>query len=194
MKVAEARDKDIILRIYQDEMAESPRDWDNLGTMVCWHRNYNLGDVHEFNSPEYFQEWLGENGSLVLPLILLDHSGLSISTSREWPYNCPWDAGQVGWIYATYDKIREEYGDVSPDSMDKARKLLRSEVDTYDQYLQGDVYAFSLYKVEHCDLKHEHEEHIDGCCGFFGHVWEENGMIEHVGEEYRYLFDELEDC
>ena len=27
-----------------DEDAESSREWDNLFTMVCWHRRYNLGD------------------------------------------------------------------------------------------------------------------------------------------------------
>lgn len=32
------------INIYQDEMAESPRDWDNIGKMVCKHRDYYLGD------------------------------------------------------------------------------------------------------------------------------------------------------
>lgn len=28
-----------------DTYPESPRNWDNLGTMVCWHRRYTLGDI-----------------------------------------------------------------------------------------------------------------------------------------------------
>uniref|UniRef100_A0A6M3Y250 Uncharacterized protein n=1 Tax=viral metagenome TaxID=1070528 RepID=A0A6M3Y250_9ZZZZ len=32
------------INIYQDEMAEDPRDWDNIGQMVCKHRDYYLGD------------------------------------------------------------------------------------------------------------------------------------------------------
>ena len=32
------------LEIYQDCDAESPREWDNIGTMLCWHSRYNLGD------------------------------------------------------------------------------------------------------------------------------------------------------
>lgn len=32
------------LKIEQDEFDNNPREWDNLGTMVCWHRNYKLGD------------------------------------------------------------------------------------------------------------------------------------------------------
>lgn len=42
------------LRIEQDEIDDNPRDWDNLGHMVCWHRDYNLGDQHKFESPEDF--------------------------------------------------------------------------------------------------------------------------------------------
>ena len=43
------------IHIEQDEDAESPREWDsNIGTMVCWHKNYNLGDEHNFSSPEDF--------------------------------------------------------------------------------------------------------------------------------------------
>lgn len=33
-----------LISIYADESPESPRDWDNLGTMTCWHRRYILGD------------------------------------------------------------------------------------------------------------------------------------------------------
>lgn len=32
------------IQISHDEMAESPREWDSLGTMACFHRRYTLGD------------------------------------------------------------------------------------------------------------------------------------------------------
>lgn len=35
------------IRIEQDDNPESPREWDNVGTMVCFHDRYNLGDVQE---------------------------------------------------------------------------------------------------------------------------------------------------
>lgn len=38
--------KGYTIKIYHDEDAESPRDWDNLGEMVCFHRRYNLGDCN----------------------------------------------------------------------------------------------------------------------------------------------------
>ena len=34
-----------IYKIETDYTPESPREFDNLGTMACWHRRYSLGDV-----------------------------------------------------------------------------------------------------------------------------------------------------
>lgn len=95
------------IEIHPDTDAESPREWDNAGTMVCWHRRYALGDKHTFNSPADFEEWAKENKALVLPLFLYDHSGLSMRTSA---YGDPWDSGQVGYIYILPAKILEEWG------------------------------------------------------------------------------------
>lgn len=35
------------VEIKQDEGYESPREWDNVGIMVCFHRRYDLGDDKE---------------------------------------------------------------------------------------------------------------------------------------------------
>lgn len=45
----------LTVEIHPDEDAESPRSWDNVGTMVCWHRNYNLGDEQPHTD---MGEWL----------------------------------------------------------------------------------------------------------------------------------------
>ncbi len=39
------------LQIQQDEGYENPREWDNLGTMICFHSRYNLGDKHDYSEP-----------------------------------------------------------------------------------------------------------------------------------------------
>ena len=47
--------------IEQDEMAENPREaWDNAGTMICFHRRYNLGDKHRYDSPREFMEAMAD--------------------------------------------------------------------------------------------------------------------------------------
>lgn len=44
-----------VIRIFFDDCAESPRNWDNLGTMVCWSRRHNLGDEMPKQDP---MEWI----------------------------------------------------------------------------------------------------------------------------------------
>ena len=36
--------KGYTIKIEHDDYPDNPRDWDNAGEMVCWHRRYNLGD------------------------------------------------------------------------------------------------------------------------------------------------------
>lgn len=38
--------RDHTIKIIHDPDPESSRDYDNLGTMICWHKRYNLGDKH----------------------------------------------------------------------------------------------------------------------------------------------------
>jgi len=45
-----------VLEIFQDENPESPRSWDNMGTMVCFHERYSLGDVHGLKT-DMFSGW-----------------------------------------------------------------------------------------------------------------------------------------
>jgi hypothetical protein len=148
-----------VVRICIDENPESPREWSNLGTMICWHRRYKLGDRHSFADPESFQDWLGNNPAVVLPLYLYDHSGITMNTTG---FHCPWDSGQVGYIYVTLADVRKEYAKrrISGRTRTRAEECLRQEVSTYDDYLTGSVYGFI---VEDKD-----GETVDSCWGFFG--------------------------
>lgn len=44
MLIDSVTDGEVILSIFSDPDAPDPRDEENLGHMVCWHRNYVLGD------------------------------------------------------------------------------------------------------------------------------------------------------
>lgn len=96
------------------------------------------------------------DGMVILPLYLYDHSGLTMSTTD---FSCPWDSGQVGWIYADREMIEKEYGAATPENMEKARQLLQGEVQSYDYYLTGQCYGFQLFKGE---------DEVDSCWGFLG--------------------------
>ena len=161
------------LEVEQDNLGDSPRDWDNLCTMVCWHRHYNLGDKHDYDGIEDFfqslcKEVLGKgydeiddlywqdmfkmldesNLILIKPINMYDHGGITVSTSNGYPYNDRWDAGCVGFIYVTKKTIFKECGDITEENWkERADKYLEGEMETYDQYCRGEVYGYRLIKT-----------------------------------------------
>jgi hypothetical protein len=239
------------IRIEHDVHAASPLEDDNVGTMVCWHRHYNLGDEQPDESPEeYLQglvpsyvtqphesrrnrvynnhdtgygspkrlssevvyalyeridsakedaiaKWLREN-LVILPLYLYDHSGLSISTGS---FSCPWDSGQVGFIYCSLKKAQYEWGtkdsevkgwdgeanytlneDGSKRTLrEAATRFLEGEVEHYDQYLRGNCYG---YVVEAEDFEE------DSCWGFIGDLDYVKKEAESIADYHNKRMDE----
>lgn len=246
------------LKISRDDDASSPREWDNISTMLCWHGRYDLGDENPYknNDPEHalkclvaehnpdfeeqldewwntasdslqrehgegfhykreyqralralHEEYMGklqeefEKNHVMLPLYLYDHSGITMSTGK---FSCPWDSGQVGFIYISHDKANKEIG--GPEFEDKTvwteaktkrcLKMLECDVETYDQYLTGDVYGFQLEKLvyeyeipDDGDIDPDDDDlswgDTDSCWGFFGDDVEENGILDHLGEQFK---------
>lgn len=173
------------LEIEQDSSPESPRTWDNLGTMVCFHKRYDLGDETDYRSEDY-DSWdelrqgiIDNEGEVfMLPLYLYDHSGITMSTR---PFNCNWDSGQVGFIFVSKNKVKKEGIDET-----KVLDYLKGEVKTYDQYLTGDVWGYRVYEVETCSLGHEHKTLVDSCWGFFGEEYAEQegkSLLEHYEKD-----------
>ncbi|MGA3116531.1 MAG: hypothetical protein ABSF90_19080 [Syntrophobacteraceae bacterium] len=162
--------KSHIINIFPDEDAPNPREeFDHLGTMVCFHRRYNLGDRHEFRSPGEFMEFLKEEKPICLPLYLFVHSGATMSTESDRFRACDpqgWDWGMLGYIYVTKENVRTEYNvnRVSRKILEKVTKLLQSEVQEYDHYLTGNVYGYEITKEER-----QAGKVIDSCWGFFGY-------------------------
>jgi hypothetical protein len=172
------------LKIYQDDNTDSPRSWDNLGTMICFHRRYNLGDKHNYSHEEGQELLKGKDICVSLPLYLYDHSGITMNTTG---FSCRWDSGCVGFIYVTKEKVRKEYNvkRITQDIIDRVTKCLEGEVKTYDQYLTGEVYGYEVYKVEVCDKGCEHEEFVDSCWGYYGYeecISEAKSICEHYIE------------
>jgi hypothetical protein len=173
-----------LLEIVHDDYPESPREWDNLGTMAIFHRRYEFGDENipfssdDFNSWSEMEQhiWNKEKAGVCLPIYMYDHSGITINTTG---FSCPWDSGQVGFIYVTKKKLKEEYGKVNEETISRATKVLEGEVEIMDFYISGNVYGFNLYKTSTCDKGHEHRELIDSCHGFYGDDFETNGLLDH---------------
>lgn len=144
------------IKIETDEDPFNPRtDYDNVGTMVCFHRRYTLGDSnHGFDNPQKLKDYLKENKDNIvsLPVFMYDHSGITINTTG---FSCPWDSGQIGMIFVSKERAKNEW------NVEDAKQIedrLRSEVEDYDKYLRGAIVGYVV--------KDENEEVIDSCWGF----------------------------
>lgn len=213
------------IEVHADDDPMDPREWDNLGTMVCWHGRYNLGDERpSIEAPSYLKDLAEVDAKyceleerldaveraygsrheqmfkracefvrkkrkevlskryVILPLYLYDHSGITMNTSG---FSCGWDSGQVGFIYCSLEKARENWGltpaagwdflmeQVFTDDWFRGKTLrecttevLTGEVETYDQYLRGDVYGYIAGD--------------DSCWGFFGYDHEASSLLEQA--------------
>ncbi len=127
--------------------AVNPREWDNLGKMVCFHGRYDLGDEHDYRKEDY-SSWdelaqdiyKKENVVEMFSLYLYDHSGLALkigSFSGLLPQgHAEFDSGQVGFIYVTKERLKE-LGAKKKD----IEKCLQEEIEQYNGYINGECYS-----------------------------------------------------
>lgn len=162
----------LTIRIIPDEDPESPRDWSNLGVMLCSHPRYDLGDEkldpgNYESEAELVAELYEERGArVVLPLYLLDHSGITmragdaLTTRADAFVSDPggWDTSMVGFIIDT-PETRRELGASEEVSDEEIAKHLAGEVETYATFLEGGIVA---YLVED-----EDGTVLDSCHGFY---------------------------
>jgi hypothetical protein len=157
------------VKIEYDSSAESPRDWDNLGKMICFHRRYDLPDERDTSSfgADDFSSWAELEAALtkeydpcvILRVYMYDHSGITFNTTG---FSCQWDSGQVGFILATKEQVRQEWHvkHISKKLREQVERTLKGEVETYAQWSEGEVYGYMVTDAEGND--------IDSCWGYYG--------------------------
>ena len=166
------------LKIDVDEYFDGwdPREYgDNLGSLYIWVRGYNLGDANEYEDPQDFKDSDEyRNAEVVLPIYIYIHSGIALSCL---PFGDPWDSWQAGYIICT-----KEAAEKCGYSKQNIIKILREEVEEYNEYLRGKTYLY--YCIEGLD-----GETIDSCTGFEYSDSVIADMLEQVPAEYEFLFE-----
>ena len=155
------------ISIFYDETPDSPRDWDNQGKMILLHGNYDLPfennslDKEDTEEIQSFMDKVNKAGGVVLPVYMYEHGNIALNTTRDYPFNCQWDSSFIGFIYC-------EKKDFEGLKKSQVEKNLVSEVKTYSQYLNGEIYGFSIEKKHTCKECHkEDNDLIDSCWGFY---------------------------
>ncbi len=161
--------KGYTFEIKQSDDSESPREWCNVSKFALFHNRYNLPNESHLSRQEFdsLDSWdcVGKElikqhdiyPSCIKPVYMYDHSGTSLSTS---PFSCPWDSGQVGFIFVDKNIIKKEKM-----TRIQAIKSLDSEFNVYNQYIQGDVWEFII--------RDETGECVDSLSGCYGYEYAE---------------------
>lgn len=234
----------VVSYITRDDHAESPREMDeqDFNHMICFHRNYKLGDEHNYRDSEAFIEdlccqavgsdkWesiierlenhieklacpktqqerneyyreidtmkekiydkILDKHYVMLPLYLYDHGGITMSVGN---FSCPWDSGQVGYIYMTRETILDNWGGkiLTKAIKQKAVDSMTATVTEYDSYLTGDVYGVchEIFVNVGTDEEPAWESYDEeSCWGFYGSEYAEQEM---VGEHDNYYLRRIE--
>ena len=110
------------------------------------------------------------SGELVgLPVYAYVHSGTQLSTT---PFSCPFDSGPSGFIACSHEDITSWFGEHHCKSTEEVLEVLRSEVEEFNKFLQGDVYVITIL------VDGKEEETVGGFYGFDYAVEEAKVMAE----------------
>lgn len=192
-----------IVSINRDTDSENPRHtFDNFGTLYTWHPRYSFGCAGDISNgkPHKFADFLAfdvlhvdlnlsedeakaiiKENICMVPIYIYDHSGISIQTT---PFSCPWDSGQVGWIYATKENCKEE-----GIAFEDAGEVLKSEIEELNQFLTGDVWGYTIYSQDvedDCDDfvfiegVSDYLIPIESCWGYYGYEYCKNEALRLV--------------
>lgn len=166
----------IVAHIIPDEDAQDPSDGFLCKITYRKDSRYTLGTekIDETRKEELEGE-IAAGKVIALPVWAYVHSGVKIHASSGNPFRCPWDSGQSGVAYVPKADALREFGSeadklaasLDPDgyaltqeTLTKVFECIRCEVETFSQYLEGDVYGVVIEDKDGNEL--------ESVWGFFG--------------------------
>ena len=170
------------IEIVQDADAGNPREeFDNMGEILYVSNRYTLGDRQA--TKEEIDKITRDKNELWLPVYAYIHSGTRINTTG---FSCPWDSGQCGIIHMSKKAAVHEYGVkyATKSVCAKALKYMCGEIETFDQYLNGDVHGYRVID--------EHGEELDSCWGFYGYQYCQDEALESAKWHYEHTYHQAE--
>jgi hypothetical protein len=158
--------KGYTINIYSDDDADSPQEWgDESVFLVGFHRQFYV-TTPMVQKPDDIDAM--QKTHHVLPLEAYIHSGvvLALAKSAEaarFP-DRRWDVSLLGAVFVAKTEARTKA---------KARQLAQSLIESWNDYLAGNVYGYVV--------KDSEGEVMDSCWGYYGD-YEKSGVLEAARE------------
>lgn len=207
------------INIYYDEFPESPREWCNLGIMLCSHRNYTLGEeqldsyLRTYHTGKdailaYFQDKFN---------IIEDKEGYEIGLNEmteqqitkleKWiedniimlpiyMYEHSGIALNTKGFTCQWDSGQVGIIYVTREQVKKeykVKRITKKLKETVVKVLAGEVKTYGDYvegSVYGYMIEDKNGDETGGCWGFYGYCFEENGLLNHAREEIEALIEE----
>ncbi len=152
------------IKVYSDPSPMNPREDDNATVMVFRHPKYNLGDKHNYKYAESINDLIDaikmDHDVLALRVVYIyDHSGISISTNRTYPYDDRWDAGALGVAFISRESVAAVHGEGREYTGQELFNIIDGEVAEYNAYISGDMCGYAV--------EDKFGEEVDSCWGYY---------------------------
>lgn len=175
--------KGFTIEIHYDDHPDNPRNWDNLGTMCGYNREWNFPWEEPLVSPRLVHDDMrGEEESgweqvekeligliglhILIPWQIIDHGPCCRIEFLD--DDSDWKRRAHGVYFATLGRALR----LTPTDFKNAQACLKSELYAYGLYLNGNVYAYRIMN--------RYGTEIDACYGMMD--FDENGS--DTGTEY----------
>lgn len=167
------------VQLIADQDAESPANMGDNGLFIVTTKNRYFQVLHDrSDARECMDDAELRKTHWVFPVTAYIHSGVALSLSNQgYPFNDRWDAGLIGFIFASKSEWKYRTRECK-NKRASAHSAATSLIETWNQYLSGDVWGYVVAEVEpleDIDVATEREladqdevRHVDSCWGFYG--------------------------
>lgn len=214
-----ARSKSAVLKVHYDEFAENPRTWDNLGTMVCWHRRYNLGDKQSYNPEDFAVDLASDLDPEKVERLIDRYHILSWESALTYEdvvinpcfeiidkhvillslyfYDHSGITISTSPFSCSWDSGQVGWIYVTKDQIRKeysVKRISKKLLKRVAELLAAETEEYDKYltgQVFGFVLEDTSGAHLDSCWGFLGDNFVTNGMVDHLPAGHRHLIDDL---
>ena len=153
----------------------------NILDIELTHFIYSEEDEEDVEVEKSVEDIMNEirEKALIYPLYITIHSNIVIHLEEKTTGYNQWDTAFLGFALIKFDTIISNFGELTHRTKRESLGQLKRELSMYNDYLNGEIYSFTLEEKEVCDnCSTIHYKEIQCEHDFYGTNVFENGIYE----------------